>query len=66
MTAVANTRCSRCGAPIICNPGNCWCEQVVPLASPDPTRACYCASCLKSAIEASGRVQSTASSNKSP
>jgi hypothetical protein len=49
-----------------CNPGDCWCEQVTPLAFPDPQVRCYCASCLKSVIEANGRLQSTAVSDKSP
>jgi hypothetical protein len=65
-TVGANARCSRCGAPMICYPGNCWCDALPLLASPDPAFACYCPSCLKSATEASGRLQSTASKPNSP
>src|ERR1044071_4931836 len=35
-TVSANTHCSRCGAPMVCNPGNCWCDEQPLLASPNP------------------------------
>jgi hypothetical protein len=66
MTTIPNAYCSRCGVPMTCNPGDCWCEQVAPLAVPDPQVGCYCVSCLKSVIEVSARLQSTAVSDKSP
>ncbi len=61
-----NIRCSRCNAPMTCTPGNCWCDEFPPLDVTDAKRGCYCPSCLKSSIEASGRDQRTADSGKSP
>lgn len=59
-------RCSRCGAPMTCEPGRCWCEAYPPLARVDQDKGCYCPSCLKSLTEVSGRDQTTAASGKSP
>jgi hypothetical protein len=62
-----NTNCSRCNAPMICDPqGDCWCKELPPLPAPDDSKGCYCASCLKSSIEESARAQRTAERGKSP
>jgi hypothetical protein len=60
-------RCSRCKAPMACEPqGNCWCKALPAIPNPDYTKGCYCESCLRSSIEASERDQRTAASGKSP
>jgi hypothetical protein len=62
-----SARCSRCQAPMVCEPqGDCWCKQLPPLPTPDYAQGCYCESCLKSALEASGRDQRIAERGKSP
>ena len=62
------TRCVRCNAPMTCNPGgSCWCKDLPPVMPMTADSAgCYCPSCLKSLIEASGRDQRTKASGKSP
>jgi hypothetical protein len=62
----ANTRCSRCGAPMTCNPGDCWCDREPVLPVTDLSKGCYCPSCLKSLTEASGRDQRSDVSGSSP
>jgi hypothetical protein len=61
------TRCSRCDAPMPCEPqGDCWCRQLPPLPAPDYSQGCYCESCLRSSLEESGRAHSTIAIGKSP
>ncbi len=61
------TRCSRCHAPMRCEPqGDCWCKRMPSLPNPDLAQGCYCESCLRSAIEESGRDQRTAARDKAP
>jgi hypothetical protein len=67
MDEFMNIHCSRCHAPMTCNPGACWCQNYPPLLNHlDAAKGCYCESCLKSLIEASGRDHSTADKDKSP
>jgi hypothetical protein len=66
MNTDCNTHCSRCQAPMTCNPGACWCEKFPPLPKPDAAMGCYCESCLTSALEESGRDHSTAVKGRSP
>jgi hypothetical protein len=62
-----NTRCSRCDAPMVCEPqGACWCKALPPLPAPDYSLGCYCESCLRSSLEESGRAQRTMAIGKSP
>ena len=62
-----DVRCSRCNAPMACEPqGDCWCKALPPLPAPDYAAGCYCESCLRSALEASGRAQRSAERGKSP
>jgi hypothetical protein len=58
--------CSRCHAPMTCNPGACWCETYPLLPNIDAAKGCYCESCLRSLLDASGRDQRTADKGKSP
>jgi len=46
------TRCSKCGASMICNPqGNCWCMELphgpMPMASAGEEEGCLCRACLE-------------------
>ena len=59
-------RCTRCNAPMVCTPGDCWCQTYPTLAALDQSKGCYCPSCLKSLTELSGRDQRTAVRGKSP
>src|SRR6266478_4975413 len=49
------TRCSRCNAPMICNPkGNCWCAELPHGPMPTETDSCLCRDCLLKDLKLSG------------
>jgi hypothetical protein len=46
------TRCSKCGALMSCNPeGDCWCMELphgpMPVASAGEAEGCLCRACLE-------------------
>jgi hypothetical protein len=49
-----------------CTPGDCWCDTLPVLPTPEPSRGCYCPSCLKSLTDAITRDQCTEDSGRSP
>jgi len=54
------TKCSQCGAEMICLPeGGCWCAEMPRVPMPTDAKGCLCPKCLQEKIEALEKSRET-------